>query len=92
MAGLRLHVGLKLLSTLACLCCPARVMRCLFQGQGLSSKGAAAMDVDGPAAQRESELACVSGELSEWTASDHRIQTLTSNVQQQQQQHAVQDG
>jgi hypothetical protein len=47
------------------------------------------MDVDGPAAQRESELGCVSAELSEWTASDHRIQTLTDNGQQQQ---AVQDG
>lgn len=63
----------------------------IWCSQGPSSKvAAAAMDVDGPAAQRESELGCVSGELSEWTASDHRIQTLTDNGQQQQQ--AVHDG
>jgi hypothetical protein len=51
------------------------------------------MDMDGPAAQRESELGCVSGELSEWTASDHRIETITdSSQQQQQQQEMVLDG
>jgi hypothetical protein len=64
--------------------------------QVVPGKGSTAtMDVDGPAAQRESELGCVSGELSEWTASDHRIQDLTDRVDggsQQQQQQAVQDG
>jgi hypothetical protein len=53
------------------------------------------MDVDGPAAQRESELGCVSGELSGWTASDHRIETITDSsqqLQQPQQQEMVLDG
>jgi hypothetical protein len=62
--------------------------------QVVPGKGStAAMDVDGPAAQRESELGCVSGELSEWTASDHRIQDLTDRVDGgSQQQQAVQEG
>lgn len=45
--------------------------------------------MDGPAAQRESELGCVSRELSEWTATDHGIQALTNGSSDQQQ--AVQD-
>jgi len=60
---------------------------------GVPTKGdVGPMDVDGPAAQRESELGCVSGELSEWTATDHSIHNLTGSTQQQQQQEMLQQG
>lgn len=79
--------------TTACVChllaCVA-VRGCVCSLQCLqvvpSRSTAGASDVDGPAAQRESELGCVSRELSEWTAFDHGIQTLTSSSKQQQQE------
>jgi hypothetical protein len=47
------------------------------------------MDIDGPAAQREAELGCVSSEMAGWIATDQRITTISSTSgsggQQQQE-------
>jgi hypothetical protein len=67
--------------------------------QVLAAAPKAGADSDGPAAQREAQLGCVSREMGSWLAADQSIDTLTGSVkhegegvgaqQQQQQQQAA---